>query len=148
MTDIYIAPWSESKYLMTSSFLFMIPSVYSYYCQLYLYSSVLLLVSLASGNYWRKATYGWRRNLDILCAKSSFVLFASSGVWYVRDIEYVIHGYVGLVGILYCYYKSHSCYKNNTNMWLKYHMLFHVLLCCVQMLVVASVHKHYMILNQ
>ncbi len=129
---------------MSTSFLFMIPSVYSYYCHLYVYSSVLLLVSLASANYWRKATYGWRRNLDLICAKTSFVLFVSSGVLYVRDVAFVIPGYVGLVGILYCYYKSHSYYKNDKtyNEWLKYHMLFHVLLCCEQMLVVTSVHKY------
>jgi hypothetical protein len=144
MTDLYIAPWSKSKYLFTTSFLFLIPSAYSYYCQLYLYSSVLLLVSLASANYWRKATYGWRRNIDIICAKMSFALFFSSGVWYVRSIAYMIPGYSGLLSMPYCYYKSNIYYKNAAayNIWLYYHMSFHFLLCCEQTLIIHSVHNY------
>lgn len=49
--EVVIAEWNETKWLVLSSSLFMIPSIYGYYKQLYLHSLLLLLTSLISANY-------------------------------------------------------------------------------------------------
>ena len=60
---IYIAKWKHAKWLVLSSLLFTIPSFYAYHNKLYFYSTLLFFISLISVNYWRKATYSWRRNM-------------------------------------------------------------------------------------
>ena len=55
----YIATWEHSKWLVASSFFFMIPAGYACMNQLYFYCVLLGFTSLISANYWRKATYSW-----------------------------------------------------------------------------------------
>lgn len=139
-----IVPFDKSKYTMITSLLLIIPSIYSYYCQLYLYALVLLITSVISANYWRKATDGWRRILDLICAKATFLLFAFAGLWYVRDSAHAIAGYTILILLCYVYYKSHSYYKNKDkhNEWLKYHTLFHILSCFEFMIIIDSIYNY------
>lgn len=101
--ETYIALWQHSKWLVLSSFFFIIPSIYAYNNQLYNHSILLLFTSLISANYWRKATYSWRRNLDLIFAKISFITFVYNGIIYVKFIPYVITGYPMLIILLYCY---------------------------------------------
>ena len=91
-TEIYIAEWKHSRWLVVSSSFFLIPSLYGYYIKFYGFSILLLLTSLISANYWRKATYSWRRTTDLIFAKISFVIFVSNGLIYVRNIPYLITG--------------------------------------------------------
>ena len=108
--NIYIANWSHTKWLVMSSFFFTIPAFYAYYNNLYLYSVLLFLTSFISVNYWRKATYSWRRNIDLVFSKVSFIIFASNGVFYVNTFYYVISGYTGILCLLYCYYLSNKLF--------------------------------------
>ena len=103
-----IAPWNITKYLTVSSFLFIIPAIYSYYKNLYLYSIVLFLTSIFSANYWRLAIYGLRRNLYLFFSKISFIIFFSTGIkniYYIPIISYPILFVIG-----YCYYMSHNLF--------------------------------------
>jgi hypothetical protein len=64
-----IAEWKHTKYLTLSSLLFLIPAYYAYNSNMYNHTILLILTSLISANYWRKATYSWRRNLDLIFSK-------------------------------------------------------------------------------
>jgi hypothetical protein len=88
--EIYIAYWEETKWLVLSSYFFIIPSYYAYINKLYLHSIILFLTSVISVNYWKKATYSWRRNMDLIFSKFSFIVFVSNGIFYVRRLHYVI----------------------------------------------------------
>ena len=72
--EIYIAYWEETKWLVLSSYFFIIPSYYAYINKLYLHSIILFLTSVISVNYWKKATYSWRRNMDLIFSKFSFII--------------------------------------------------------------------------
>ena len=137
--EIYVAKWDDSKWLMMSSFLFTIPAGFAFYNKLYAYSSLLLVTSLASANYWRKATYSWRRNLDLVVARVSFITFVSTGIIYVRYTPYLIIGYSGLGVLLYSYNFSGKLWKANNPHWFKYHVLFHVIMMFEQLLILESV---------
>ena len=64
-----IAEWEHSKWLLLSSFLFLIPTVYGLYKELYVWSMMLFITTIISANYWRDACVGWRRDLDLWYAK-------------------------------------------------------------------------------
>ncbi len=129
---------NQSKYLVFSSCLFVIPSVYAYHTNHHFHSGVLLSTSIVSANYWRNATYGWRRNLDLVFAKVSFVIFATNGIISVRNSRDIMIGYAVLVCCIYFYFLSAKKWKNQNNDWYIYHMLFHICIMCEQMIVLYN----------
>jgi len=140
--DIYIEKWEDTRWLVLSSFFFTVPSIYAFIINMYSYSLLLLCISLISANYWRKATYSWRRDLDIIFAKISFVVFFSNGVYYVKSVGYVITGYSGIIVLLYCYYLSGKLFKLKNNNWYKYHLMFHLIMTYEQLIIIDSIKRH------
>jgi len=139
--DIYIAQWEDTRWLVLSSFFFTIPSIYAFIINMYSYSFLLLCTSLISANYWRKATYSWRRNMDLIFAKISFVVFFSNGVYYVKSVGYVITGYSGIIVLLYCYYLSGKLLQLKNNNWYKYHLMFHLIMTYEQIIIIDSINR-------
>ena len=140
--EIYVAYWDQSKWLVLSSFFFTIPAKYAYSNNLHLYSIILFFTSVISANYWRKATYSWRRNMDLIFAKFSFTVFVSNGIFYVRTLNYVILGYTGLIVLLYFYYLSTKLLQVKNNNWYKYHFGFHVIMTFEQFIIIDSILKY------
>ena len=140
--DIIIAPWETTKWLVLSSFFFMVPAWHYYINSLPSYSALLLCTSLVSANYWKKATYSWRRHMDLCVAKLSFVIFLSNGVYYVRSPQSMIPGYGGLAVLSYCYYMSRKQYTLNDKYWYKYHMAFHAIMAYEQTLILYCMLSH------
>ena len=139
--NMRVAKWNESRWIVLSSFFFTIPAIYGFYKELYNFSAVLLLTSLISANYWRDASYSYRRIIDKIFAKISFSIFFYNGICYIRIFPYVITAYSGLVVLLYCYYASNK-YCNNNKIWVKYHMIFHLIMALNQLIILDSVLKY------
>lgn len=135
----YIAKWEESRWLVLSSFLFTIPSVFAYYKELYYYSGLLILTTIASVNYWREATFSWRRDVDVFVARTSFLVFFTTGILHVTYIPYLVVGYTGLSCLALSYSVSGKMWNDNNPDWFKYHVLFHILLVGEQMLILDSI---------
>lgn len=119
-----VAEWEESKYLVLSSFVFFIPCVYAYTQQLYVHSAFTALCTVASINFWRDAEYGYRRNLDVACARVGLAwgLYectkTSIPIPYLSEIALSIGG-------SYALSKLH--YRRNQPQWLYYHIAFHII---------------------
>lgn len=141
MNEIYIAPWNETRWLVLSSFFFLIPSIYAYLNNLYFLGNLLSITSFISANYWRKATYSWRRTMDLIFAKISFVTFVINGVLYVSNMYYLIFGYIGLFILSYCYYLSAKELELKNNKWYQYHVVFHFIMMYEQILIIDSIIK-------
>ena len=139
----YIAYWRHTKWLVLSSLFFTIPAWYAYTNKLYLHSSLLFCASLISANYWRKATYSWRRTLDLIFAKIVFVIFMSNGIMYIKPLYHAIPGYTGLVVLLYCYYLSGKQFELQCDNWYKYHFAFHFIMMYEQMIVIDCISQKY-----
>jgi hypothetical protein len=135
MNEIYLAPWNETRWLVLSSFFFLIPSIYAYLNNLYFLGNLLCITSIISANYWRKATYSWRGTMDLIFAKISFVTFVINGLLYVSNIYYLIFGYIGLFILSYCYYLSGKELELKHNNWYQYHVLFHFIMMYEQILI-------------
>jgi hypothetical protein len=137
--ELYIDTWDQTKWLVLSSFSFMIPSVYAYIHKMYFYSVLLLLISLISANYWRKAiANSWRRYIDVVLAKISFIVFLSNGIIYVKRIDYLITGYSGLIILVYSYLKAGKLWKAKETHWYRYHALFHLIMMYEQLIILDS----------
>lgn len=136
---MYIAHYEDTKWLVLSSFFFIIPATYAFINNLYAHFILLFFTSFISANYWRKPTYSWRRNMDLIFAKISFIVFASNGFFYVRTFHYLIPGYTCLLVLLYCYHSSIKLFKLKNNNWYKYHFIFHFIITCEQMIILDSI---------
>jgi hypothetical protein len=137
--ETYTAPWEESKWLFASSFLFLFPAILAGYHQLYSYCFILIITSFVSANYWRKATYSWRRNMDLVVSKMAFVVFVSKGYLTVVYYPYLITGYSGLILVCYVFTQSKKLWEKKDKRWVLYHFLFHVLLTYEQMIIIDSI---------
>jgi len=132
---LYVAPFSETRWIVASSFLFLGPCYYGYTKRLYSHSALLLIVSAVSANYWRCATYSWRRNIDFVVARSVSIVFASSGALCRKTMPLTVAMY-SVCAITYsCYHLSSRSHKANKPYWWIYHVLFHTVLTCQQQIV-------------
>jgi hypothetical protein len=133
-----IVKYEHSKWLVLSSLFFLIPSIYAYVNNLYYFSILSLFTSLISANYWRNPIHSWRRNMDLVFSKLSFIIYLPNGIIYVSYTPYLITGYFGLVILLYSFYLSGKLYQLQNNNWYKYHMLFHFMVMYEQLIVLRS----------
>lgn len=128
-------PWNESKYIVASSSLFLLPA-YSFYCcnQIALCTG-LCITSLVSMNFWRDARRdSWRRQLDLTVAKIAFGTYFSTGTWNIRtaqDCQRVIPVTMVIAG---CYYLSDKLSRTEIldkiqpQYWILAHAMFHCML--------------------
>ena len=133
------ATWEYTRWLVASSCFFMVPSVYAYYNQLYFNSYVLLLTSLISANYWRNATYSWRRTADLIFAKVSFCVFLVGWITHVAEYNMVLVGVfcAGCMGASYDL--SVRLREKQSPHWYKYHMAYHLSTMVSQLIVLNTI---------
>ena len=141
LTDNVIAEWRHTKWITLSSFSFMIPAILAFCHKMYDHTTILFLTSIISANYWRKATYSWRRNLDLIFAKISFIFYVYNGVKYVTTIPEMIPGYGGLILIGILYYLSGELLKIKNERWYESHVIFHLLMMYEQLLIIKNIIK-------
>jgi len=122
--------WDQTKWIVVSSTFFIIPGAYYLYAYTpttSIFPYMLIVTSLVSANYWRNATRGWRRNLDLIVAKTTF----STGVYisakYVQSWSHLIPIVTLLCILPFLYNGSTKCVNTDNPAWIKYHFAFHAL---------------------
>lgn len=139
MADNYIAEWRETRWIVGSSITFSIPAIYAYSRHFYVNSALLVVTSIISANFWRKATYSWRRDLDLVYAKFVFTVFISQGVYYVRYTPYIIVSYPLMITLAYCYYLSERYHTAKHPVWYRYHVAFHLCMTLELFMILDSI---------
>jgi hypothetical protein len=66
--------WKYSRWLTLSSLFFLVPAGVAWQAGSRNLSSLYVVTSLVSANYWRRCTRGFRRNADLVVAKISFAI--------------------------------------------------------------------------
>ena len=125
MTSEEIVKWDQSKWLVATSIVILPTAYLSYQREYYIQCYWLLWTTYCSINYWRKSTYGTRRNLDLISSKIAFFIFLYNGTIYLHG--YGLICWTNLAAIIYCYLKANKLFAENEPSWLNYHMLFHTL---------------------
>ena len=129
--ELYIATnyvsWDYTKYIVFSSLFFMVPAVYAYTKSLYLYTAMLSSTSLMSINYWKKATFSWRRTLDVINAHTMIAIFGYNGLVIKNNIYIKVFSFTIFGSAIYLYTLSdkYRLVKYIKPTWYRYHMTFH-----------------------
>lgn len=141
-TDVYLVDWRESRWLVLTSIGSILPTIYSFYHSLYFLSTISLISTFISANYWRKATISTRRDLDLVLQKVAFIIYAFHGFYYVRG--YRLLAFSSRSGyLIYNYYYSNQLYYEKKSEWLSHHLWFHMMILMEQMVVLES-QQHYL----
>jgi len=135
--EIYVAEWDQTKWLVLSSLIFSITTVYAYYNKLYYHFFILLCLLVSSINYWRKATYSLRGQIYIIAYGTSYIIFFIDGLIYLRSIKETSINIYLISFIIRCYYSSLKAYKQNNDVWYMYYILAQT----------ATVYSHILILD-
>ena len=115
----------ETDWLIITSLSFLPGAYISYQQHYYSQSYGLIWTTFCSINYWRNPIHGTRRDFDLVTSKIAFFWYLYHGYFYVHS--YGLLCYPNLAAILFLYYKSNTAFDSNDNIWLYYHMLFHIL---------------------
>jgi hypothetical protein len=140
-SDVYLVEWRESRWLVFTSLCSLLPTIYSFYHSFFFLSSVSLSTSIISANYWRKATLSSRRDLDLVYAKLSFIIYSYHGLYYVRGYRIIVFTQ-GVIYLIYNYYYSNQLYYEKKSEWLSHHIWFHMMVLMSQMVVIESMHNY------
>ena len=132
-----LVKWKYSRWLCVSSCFLLLPAYYAYSNKLYFLSVLTSCTSLISANYWRNPIYSWRRYCDLVFAKLAFFAYLYN-YNHVKWVPYIIVVYSGLAMSLYCYYKANRLFAMKKKSWLKYHIMFHVIITQQQMIILHS----------
>ena len=96
--NVFPIPWYESLYLIVSSCFFLFPGYYAFHENLPFHGVVSIVTTIVSANYWRHAIEGTRRNVDLIVAKVSFMIYCISGFWFAGDWRLYAIGVPGMIG--------------------------------------------------
>ena len=127
--------------LVFSSCFFLIPGYYALSSGLYWYLATSTLTTIVSANYWRYAIPGLRRSIDMIVAKLSFIIYFTTGMIYIRDPSILYTAWLMCGGIVMCYYLSNKMWGKDSDSWIYYHMMFHILVAFEQCLVLVVLFR-------
>jgi len=101
----------------------IIPIIYALSNNLIFQGVTTIGTYIFSITYWIHPIHGWRRNMDLLYAKYSFVVYFGSGIYYIPKGSPTMIFYVGSFAMVLSYYMTYIYPK----IWIRYHILFHLL---------------------
>ena len=124
--------------LITSSGLFSIPVIYGLYKNKQFLSSISMICMLASMNYWKHP------ELDTIHHQIDVYLSRTTGIVYFLYGYYNIQGFARYIGvfngvmILLCYIESCKLYKQKDDLWVQWHMAFHLFTTINKLIVIHN----------
>lgn len=138
----YIVSKEEGLLIFYSSFLFMLPALLAYNLKLYFHFYFLPVTSIISANYWRDPKFSWRRDIDLIFSKISFITYFYLGLLHIRQPSYIMICCPLVAIMVWLYYKSHRHSLEKKSNWRCYHFISHVAMTIVQFLIVLSENNH------
>jgi hypothetical protein len=123
--------FSYTKWIVLSSCIFFINVIYSIYLQLPLFYTLWgVMTTCLSVNYWRNATYGIRRDLDVFFARISVVLLNTYGIYVIGDPIWRLM-YICITIIYLILFRCSEILREPETIkpyWIFYHFFFHTFL--------------------
>ena len=141
MTYKMVTTFKQSKYLVGTSLLFLIPASYAYISHMPYITTITTITSLVSANFWRHANYSIRRDCDLIVSKCAMAVMCYNSAMYVTTLNVAATSYPCLGLLTYTYYKSHQLYNVKKENWLTYHMATHILLTYEQIAIIGAIRQ-------
>jgi hypothetical protein len=117
---------SPNYHLISTSTMFLVPAIYGYCNSLYSLSTVSLLTTLCSINFWRNPVGNdWRLSLDKTMATTSGIIYFLYGYNNIKNPSIKMLGYWNAGSIVGFYALAQILHSHNSPYWLYSHMIFH-----------------------
>jgi len=129
-------PFEITKYACVSSCFFLVPCIYAFYNNAYLYATVCLYNTILSVNHWINAEDGIRRLIDRVAACTCFIVYFVSGCLYCKGIYLYGYGIPILCIILGLFFTSNYLSVQWHINWVYCHMMFHFAVALSEILVI------------
>ena len=134
---------TESRILIATSCFTVLPIYVAYHRALWLHALTSIGTMSCSILYWQHPVHGWRRNLDLIYAKYTFVVYLGSGIWYVPPGLPTFLFYLGAASIFQTYAMTYVY----PHIWIRYHVVFHILSICVKAYILGYIPPLYSLQN-
>jgi hypothetical protein len=118
-------PYSHSRYLFYSSFIFGICCAAPIYQSDYSSFLFTFIIFLTSINYWYKPDYGFRRNIDLFFCKLINFYFYMRTLLLKDEFTLAVHTN-GMITVMTLYFLEHVYIYFNSKKWILFHMAIHI----------------------
>jgi len=129
-----IVPW-ESRILIGTSCLTILPVYVAFHRGLWFHAITSTGTGFVSILYWQYPIHGWRRNLDLMYAKYTFMFYLINGVLYLPRGFPLCIVLSGACSIAYTYHLT-LVYPE---IWIRYHVLFHLLSILMKTYIITKI---------
>ena len=130
---------TESRLLIVTSSLVCIPIFFAYQRCLYFHMITSTGTWFFSVLYWQNPVHGWRRNLDLIYAKYTFLVYLTSGIFFTPFGYPTLFIGVGAAAIAQAYIMTYIY----PQIWIRFHVLFHLLCIGVKTYILSQIHTYY-----
>jgi hypothetical protein len=124
--------------LISTSAMFLVPALYGYRNSIHSLSTLSVLTTLCSINFWRYPIPDWRLTLDKTMATTSGIVYFLYGHNNIKNPKMKILGYLNMCSILGFYILSQILHSHNSQYWIYSHMIFHFFTTTGKLLVVHN----------
>lgn len=118
--------YDEEKYMYFTSNLFIIPTIYGYYNNYKILSSLNLLSTLITSKFWKTGNNDIYRKIDLIYQPINSSLFFMYGNINSNINNSLITGNLLFLNGLYYYRKSYLEYYKFNRFWYINHIIFHL----------------------
>jgi len=139
MSEKPLLEWKFSRYLVLSSLILILPSIYGFYNGIYLFSGLIIISAIVSINYWINATFSLRRNLDLIFQKINIIVLIAVAFLTVESVPYILFTICSFIGSVICYLLSWRLWETKNKIWWKFHILFHLIITMELFVVLRSI---------
>ena len=133
----HVLPLKYSRWLAVSSLFFLAPAYLAFKSSLFYLAGLYATTGLVSSNYWRHACNGFRRNLDLVFAKLSFVATVFTGILKV-DSAWLLFGLSIAAAIPLLYWASIELHRRDSPAWVIAHWAMHLFISLGMSVVVLA----------
>ena len=120
-----VIKYEHYSFIYRISFLCFFTSIYALHSECYELAAIPGGVFLTSVNYWRRPTYGWRRNLDMGYVMSA-VIYQNYRAYYMTSAMVLWYYFFMILGVV-CYPVGVYLHKKNDLLGSTYvHCLLHL----------------------
>jgi len=116
--------YEYSQYMIYSSFSFLITTILAYMANDIPVAIYFLVIFITSINYWRHSDYGIRRDVDMVMAKISFILFIKK-LCLSNEFQFVYFISYYICGLMFYAMEQILVYYKNIK-WIIFHMAIHI----------------------
>lgn len=110
--------------LITTSSIFLVPAIYGYSKSIHSLSTMTVLTTICSINYWRCPNTQWALALDRTTAVVSCIAYFLYGVKNIKTQKIKIMSFISC-SIIGSYAVSHGLSLRGSHKWLYAHVAFH-----------------------